>query len=230
MKVSMIGTGFIAKSNGGALLQIPGVEMVSVCNRTVEKAENLLKDFGISCPIYSDYNEMLEKDKPDVAVINLAHHLHLECFIACAEAGVDVIIEKALANSFAECEQIMAVAKQYGIKATVCQTQRYNAVYEAAVDFLKTHNPGPLLSITDNIHINYFWDGRSPWQLSQEQSGGGIALKFHGIPGRSYQIQRSTDMSVWATIATVTAGATGAITFTDDNPPRPNAFYRLALP
>ena len=178
MKISMIGTGFIAKSNGGALLRIPGVEMASVCNRTLEKAENLLKDLGVSCPVYADYHEMLEKDKPDVAVINLAHHLHLDCFIACAKAGVDIIIEKALANSFAECEQIMAAASQYGIKATVCQTQRYNAVYEAAVDFLNTHNPGPLLSITDNIHINYFWDGRSPWQLSQEQSGGGIALNY----------------------------------------------------
>ena len=62
------------------------------------------------------------------------------------------------------------------------------------------------------------------------QENGAITLKFLGIPGRIYQIQRSTDMSEWATIASVTANGTGAITFTDDNPPQPNAFYRLALP
>ena len=62
------------------------------------------------------------------------------------------------------------------------------------------------------------------------QAGGRMGLKFQGIPGRSYQIQRSPDMAVWTPLATVTANATGAMTFTDENPPQPNAFYRLALP
>lgn len=194
MRVAMIGTGFIAKSNGGALLQIPGVEMAAVSNRTVEKAEKLLRELGISCPVYSDYREMLAKEKLDAVVINLAHHLHLECFTACAEAGVDIIIEKALANSFAECQQIINIAKRCGIKATVCQTQRYGAIYEAATAFLKTKDPGRLLSVTDNIHVNYFWDGRSPWQLSQEQSGGGIALNYgvHQLDRVHYFLKQKT--------------------------------------
>jgi hypothetical protein len=60
--------------------------------------------------------------------------------------------------------------------------------------------------------------------------GGHIGLKFQGIPGRNYQIQRSTDMSAWTTLVTVTANATGTMTFTDENPPQSSAFYRLALP
>jgi hypothetical protein len=61
-------------------------------------------------------------------------------------------------------------------------------------------------------------------------SDGRIGLKFHGIPGRRYQIQRSTDLSVWTPLADVTANALGAMSFTDESPPQPNAFYRLALP
>ena len=60
--------------------------------------------------------------------------------------------------------------------------------------------------------------------------GGQIGLKFQGIPGRSYQIQRSQDLATWATIATVNADSRGAMTFTDATPPQPNAYYRLALP
>ena len=60
--------------------------------------------------------------------------------------------------------------------------------------------------------------------------GGQIGLKFHGIPGRSCQIQRSADMSAWTTFATVTADASGTMTYIDDNPPQPSAFYRIALP
>lgn len=60
--------------------------------------------------------------------------------------------------------------------------------------------------------------------------GGKLGLKFQGIPGRVYQIQRSTDMEAWVVIASVTAGPTGAIAFTDESPPQPSAYYRLAIP
>lgn len=59
---------------------------------------------------------------------------------------------------------------------------------------------------------------------------GAVELGFHGIPGRIYQIQRSSDMSNWQSIGTATAGSNGSITFIDENPPQPNGFYRLAVP
>lgn len=59
---------------------------------------------------------------------------------------------------------------------------------------------------------------------------GRLGIGFHGIPGRIYQVQRSLDLAAWQTIATPTAGPTGAITHTDPAPPRPNAYYRLAIP
>jgi hypothetical protein len=61
-------------------------------------------------------------------------------------------------------------------------------------------------------------------------AGGHMGLQFHGIPGRSYLIQRSTDLSTWGTLTTVTANSRGVISFTDENPPQPSAYYRLALP
>jgi len=61
-------------------------------------------------------------------------------------------------------------------------------------------------------------------------AGGHMQLQFHGIPGRSYLIQRSTDLQTWGTISTVTANARGVISFIDENPPQPNGYYRLTLP
>jgi hypothetical protein len=59
--------------------------------------------------------------------------------------------------------------------------------------------------------------------------GGHDGIAFQGIPGRQYQIQRSPDMTEgsWQTIATITAAANGAVTFTDEDPPEPSGFYRL---
>ncbi len=61
--------------------------------------------------------------------------------------------------------------------------------------------------------------------------GGKIGLSFQGIPGRSYVVQRSAGgLDDWQTLATVTADATGKISFTDENPPPGSAFYRLGIP
>jgi hypothetical protein len=57
-----------------------------------------------------------------------------------------------------------------------------------------------------------------------------IGIAFQGIPGRSYQVQRSTNLTNWTTITTVVAASNGAVTFTDTSPPEGSAFYRLRKP
>ena len=57
---------------------------------------------------------------------------------------------------------------------------------------------------------------------------GDIRITFQGIPGVGYAIQRSIDLSTWTHLTTVMAGENGLVTFTDDAPPQPSAFYRLA--
>jgi hypothetical protein len=59
-------------------------------------------------------------------------------------------------------------------------------------------------------------------------SGGRMGIDFHGIPGRSYEVQRSTDLTTWQTLATVPASSTnGMVSFIDESPPPGSAFYRL---
>ena len=60
--------------------------------------------------------------------------------------------------------------------------------------------------------------------------GGDMQVDFQGIPGRSYEVQRSTDLTNWTVLATIVAGSTGAVSYTDENPPEGNGFYRLRRP
>jgi hypothetical protein len=59
-----------------------------------------------------------------------------------------------------------------------------------------------------------------------ELVGGAAEMVFRGIPGRSYSIQRSTDMVTWSDLATAVAGPDGKISFTDPTPPMPQGYYR----
>jgi hypothetical protein len=61
-------------------------------------------------------------------------------------------------------------------------------------------------------------------------SGGRMGLDFQGIPGRLYDVQRSTNLTTWQTLTTVTAATNGAVSFIDESPPPGSAFYRLRKP
>jgi autotransporter-associated beta strand protein len=71
--------------------------------------------------------------------------------------------------------------------------------------------------------------GANPPQLTV-LPGGGMRIVFHGIPGRAYLVQRSSDLSTWQTLATVTTDSSGMLSLTDETPPPASAYYRLALP
>lgn len=58
-------------------------------------------------------------------------------------------------------------------------------------------------------------------------TGSTATLSFAGIPGYSYSVMRSTDLSIWTSIWTTNAPVGGIFLFTDTNTPQPAGFYRL---
>jgi len=102
----------------------------------------------------------------------------------------------------------------------------------AAVNFTGSA-PGPAL-IQASVH------GLSAFQFLQVLPGGAsvfivttpsgpMRLTLTGAPNQAYEIQRSADLVIWHTIATVTASDSGAVLFTEPDPPADRAFYR-AIP
>ena len=63
--------------------------------------------------------------------------------------------------------------------------------------------------------------------LNHSPTGSSI-VHFTGLPGRIYQVQRSTDLKTWTTIATLIADGNGVIQFEDLDPAQTTLFYRIA--
>jgi hypothetical protein len=57
---------------------------------------------------------------------------------------------------------------------------------------------------------------------------GGIAIRFAGIPGYTYTVERTRDLTTWGVIGTFTVPDNGIAVFTDTNAPQDQAFYRTA--
>ena len=199
VRIAVVGAGYITKLNIAALLDIPEAEICGISNHHPEKAAALIRELGVSCPVYADWNTLLAETKPDVAAIFLPHHIHNEAFLDACRAGVDICIEKPFARDEAESEEMLAAARAAGVRVSLCHTQRYNAAYVAVKKYIAEHPElGRLLSVEDHINYHYFWQGRAPWMLSQEQSGGGILLNYgvHQLDRVHYLMDDMTDEEI----------------------------------
>jgi fibronectin-binding autotransporter adhesin len=69
-------------------------------------------------------------------------------------------------------------------------------------------------------------------QVSLQVMSGGVRVRFAGVPGRDYIVERASTLSPadWTPLATLTAPAHGILEYFDTSPTQPSAFYRTRLP
>lgn len=74
------------------------------------------KKAGANVPFYSDYNKMLDEQKPDIVWAFVENNRHLEIVKACAPRKINVMFEKPLASTFKDADAIRRLAQQHDIK------------------------------------------------------------------------------------------------------------------
>ena len=117
LKVGIIGTGVIFDLNVLGYLNRADVEITCLCNRTIEKAKQKVKKFGLNknIPIYSNYKEMLDKEDLDIVEILLPHHLHNVATVYAAQNEIKGIsVQKPMALTLEEADKMIEACKQSG--------------------------------------------------------------------------------------------------------------------
>ena len=85
-------------------------------------------------------------------------------------------------------------------------------------------------SVTGNVFVSGTDGSAGGNRISLTATNGGWLLISAGVPGRIYQVQRSTNMVDWVVIATQAAPVHGVLDYLDATPPQGEAFYRMAAP
>src|SRR5882724_5445029 len=120
LKTALVGCGRVGHLHAAALRNLPESEFVAVCGRTDEKAKAFAEKYHVAA--FNDVNEMIAKAKVEAICICTPHPEHAAPTIAAAKAGVHVLVEKPLASSLADCDAMLAAAKENKtIISTVCQ-------------------------------------------------------------------------------------------------------------
>lgn len=187
MKYALIGCGRIAVNH---LIAADNnkLDVVAVCDVLPEKMKQILEKRGWDnredIKRYTDYREMLSKEKPELVSIATESGIHAEIALFCIENGVNVIIEKPMAMNIADAEKIIALAREKGVKVAACHQNRFNIAVQKMRKALEAGRFGKLSH--GSIHVRWNRDkgyyDQAKWRGTWAQDGGALMNQcIHGI-------------------------------------------------
>lgn len=124
LRVGVIGVGAMGRNHARVYNEMEETELVAVADSNPETAHKAARLFRTTA--YTDYGEMLERERLDAVSIAVPSREHLAAAQAAAGAGVSMLVEKPIAGSVAEAERIIALAHERRVLLTIGHIERFN--------------------------------------------------------------------------------------------------------
>jgi predicted dehydrogenase len=198
LKVAIIGAGAISKAHIEGYLQFKDrCRIVAISDVYPEKARTRTEQYGLEAKVMQDYKEMLQEGI-DLVSICTPPYVHAEIAIAFLNAGSHVIIEKPMASSLKECDDINEAARKNGKIVSVIAQNRFRNPMMKLKSVLDSGLAGNILHAQVD---SFWWRGHCYydlwWRGTWEKEGGGPTLNHavHHIDallwmrGRPSQVQ-----------------------------------------
>jgi myo-inositol 2-dehydrogenase/D-chiro-inositol 1-dehydrogenase len=163
-QVGFIGVGGIAQAHLGNLRKIDGVQVVAACDTDSARAEKTASDWGGRA--YTDYREMLDKEKLDALYICVPPFAHGGQELRAVELGLPFLVEKPVEVGVEYAEQVAAAVTEKGLVTSVGYHWRYSDGVGTAKSLIGDRAIGMVLG---------YWIGGMPgvfWWRRQDLSGG----------------------------------------------------------
>jgi len=187
MKYALIGCGRIATNHVKAAVQNK-LEFIAACDIKSENIEGLLQKHNMNHEIsilrYSDYKKMIDENEIELVGIATESGIHAEIALYCIDHGINVIIEKPMAMSISDANEIIKRSEEKGVKVSACHQNRFNVAIQEMRKALEAGRFGKLshgsIHVRWNRNENYYT--QAPWRGTWEQDGGALMNQcIHGI-------------------------------------------------
>jgi predicted dehydrogenase len=131
-RVAVVGAGEFGRNHVRVYREMDSVELVGVVDQDSERAESVAAEFGTTA-IGSLQELRGRADAVSVAVPTISH-----CEVACQlmEVGLDVLVEKPMATTVAQADELLAVARRNGRILQVGHVERFNPAVVAVEPIL----------------------------------------------------------------------------------------------
>lgn len=110
----ILGGGNISFSHATALVRSTHAELVGIADIEVAARERVEAEFSV--PTFATAEELLDRARPDAVTIALPHGLHLAGARSAADRGIHVLCEKPLAPTVTECDEMIRLCAERGVR------------------------------------------------------------------------------------------------------------------
>ena len=184
--------GGVPRSHAAAYHHHPQTEVVGVCDIRPAALDEFRQTWGDLWPnvrVYTDYQELLVKEQPDLVSVVTPDHLHADITVAAAEEGSvrAILCEKPIATTLADADRMIAAAAANNVLLSIEHTRRWSPLFHAARELIRSGEVGPLRSITVNMYspramlfrngthmvdmLNFFAESEPQWVFAELEEG-----------------------------------------------------------
>ena len=159
VKIGVVGAGIYGTYHIRTYKCDPNVEKVVFCDLNEERKRIAEEKFGVKG--YTSIKEMIETEKLDAVSIATSDPYHFEPCKDAIESGIKyLLIEKPMALTVKECEEIIELAKKNGVKISVDFHKRWDPAYNCIKTDIKSEDKKIIrgyMSLDDVIAVPENW-------------------------------------------------------------------------
>jgi predicted dehydrogenase len=176
LRTSIVGCGKVAHLHAAALSTLPESELVAVCDADGARATEFGSQYGVKG--FEDVTRMIDDEGVQVVVVCTPHPLHASVAVAAAERGAHILVEKPLAASVVDCDDMIAAASWNRVRLGVVSQRRF---FEPVVRMKSALDAGKIgAPILGTVQM-FSWRDEAyyrsdPWRGKWDTEGGGVLI------------------------------------------------------
>jgi myo-inositol 2-dehydrogenase/D-chiro-inositol 1-dehydrogenase len=170
MRFGLVGFGAWGRQHASAIAGLPGLELVAIACASQASADAA----ALACPtarITRNWRDLLADPGIDTLDVALPNHLHAEVAIAAMRAGKDVLLEKPMATSRADCDALLVAERESGRLVSVGHELRQSAQWGRIKTLLDEDAIGAPLFLNINLFRNFYRSGAAGWRYDRARVG-----------------------------------------------------------
>lgn len=176
LKTGIIGCGKVGDFHAKAFANLPLSQFTAVCDANIERAKEFAARYGVKA--YADVTEMCLKEKLDVVSVCTPHPIHKNPAVAAANCGCNVLIEKPLAASLEDCDEIINTQQRNNVTVGTMVQRRF---YRPCMRIKKAIDDGKLGKPVLGMVTMLGWRDEAyyksdAWRGTWEGEGGGVLV------------------------------------------------------
>jgi len=185
IRVGIVGCGRISDLHQLGYRGRDDAVIAAVCDNNAAHAKKKAKAWGVQ-KVYTDYQHLLEDKEIDAVELLTPHHLHCPMTVQAARAGKHISVQKPMALSAAEADQMIDAANKAGVILRVYETFVFYAPVVRAKEMIDNGEIGEVRAVRMHVSTGTGDTGwKVPtsallWRIDEKKCGGGQLVFDHG--------------------------------------------------